>query len=157
MNILFVCTHNRCRSILSEAIANQHSNNNGRINAFSAGSQPSGQVHPLSLKYLDVAGYKTDGLRSQSWDDFDANTIDLVVTVCDSAANESCPLWMGKQLKVHWGLKDPSKIDGDEETLKAAFLNTIKIIESRISKLLTIDFETLDKDQLNSAIKAIID
>jgi len=157
MNILFVCTHNRCRSILSEAIANQHADNNGRIKAYSAGSQPSGQVHPLSLKYLEVAGYKADNLKSQSWDDFDADSIDLVITVCDSAANESCPLWMGKQLKIHWGLEDPSKIEGDDETLKSAFLDTIKIIEKRISKILTIDFETLNKDQFNDAIQSIIE
>ena len=98
MKVLYICTHNRCRSILSEAITNHFSE--GKIMAKSAGSQPVGEVHPLSIKYLQEAGIATDGLRSQSWDEFEAFAPDLVVTVCDSAAGEACPLWFGKSLKV---------------------------------------------------------
>ncbi|MED5488094.1 MAG: arsenate reductase ArsC, partial [Pseudomonadota bacterium] len=112
MKILYICTHNRCRSILCEAITNA---SNGNVEARSAGSQPVGEVHPLSLKYLAERGFSTDGLQSQSWDEFEDYDADLVVTVCDSAAGESCPVYFGKSLKVHWGLEDPSKLEGSEQ------------------------------------------
>ncbi|CCU72168.1 arsenate reductase ArsC [Thalassolituus oleivorans] len=136
MKILYICTHNRCRSILSEAVTNHLSQ--GEIEARSAGSQPSGEVHPLSLKYLAEAGISTTGLKSQSWDEFEDFAPDLVVTVCDSAAGETCPVWFGKSLKVHWGLEDPSKLDGTEEEKAAAFRHTIRLIEERVQALLTI-------------------
>lgn len=101
MKILYICTHNRCRSILSEAITNHFGE--GKIQAQSAGSQPVGEVHPLSIKYLNEAGISTEGLRSQSWHDFEEFEPDIVVTVCDSAAGEACPLWFGQTIKVHWG------------------------------------------------------
>lgn len=134
MKILFVCTHNRCRSILAEAVSRQLGG--ALLEVRSAGSQPAGQVHPLSLKYLAQAGYSTDGLRSQSWDAFEDFAPDLVVTVCDSAAGEACPVWFGKTVKVHWGLKDPSALSGSEEDVKAAFLATIGTLEKRIQSLL---------------------
>jgi len=93
MKILYICTHNRCRSILCEAITNA---SNGNVEARSAGSQPVGEVHPLSLKYLAERGFSTDGLQSQSWDEFEDYDADLVVTVCDSATGESCPVYFGK-------------------------------------------------------------
>ncbi|MDK2776556.1 MAG: arsenate reductase ArsC [Pseudomonadota bacterium] len=136
MKILYICTHNRCRSILSEAVTNHLSQ--GKIEARSAGSQPSGEVHPLSLKYLAEAGISTAGLKSQSWDEFEDFAPDLVVTVCDSAAGETCPVWFGKSLKVHWGLEDPSKLEGTEEEKAAAFRHTIRLIEERVQALLAI-------------------
>ncbi|RBO85833.1 arsenate reductase ArsC [Marinomonas aquiplantarum] len=146
MKILYICTHNRCRSILSEAITNGMAG--GLINAKSAGSQPAGEVHPLSLKYLEQAGYQTTGLISQSWDDFEDFEPDLVITVCDSAAGEACPLYFGKSLKVHWGLSDPSKLEGSEAQQEAAFMATIKAIEERVEQLKTLAQRHLDAEQL---------
>ena len=136
MNILYICTHNRCRSILSEAITRQKAT--GAINAMSAGSQPSGEVHPLSLKYLAETGYNTDNLTSKSWDNLGDFIPDVVITVCDQAAGESCPLWLGNTPKLHWGLTDPSKLDGTDEEKHEAFLATIAEIEQRVDKLIEI-------------------
>ena len=101
-NILYICTHNRCRSILSEAITRQKAL--GIITAQSAGSEPAGQVHPLTLRYLQEAGYNTQQLSSKSWDTLGEFIPDVVITVCDQAAGESCPLWLGTTPKLHWGL-----------------------------------------------------
>ncbi len=145
MKILFICTHNRCRSVLSEAITNHLSD--GSLQAFSAGSQPVGEVHPLTLKYLQEAGISIDGLASKSWDEFESDQPELVVTVCDSAANEACPVWFGNTIKLHWGLSDPSKIAGSEEDVADAFRSTIKIIHNRINALLALDLDALAHDQ----------
>ena len=150
MNILYVCTHNRCRSIICEAITNALGA--GRLSAVSAGSSPAGEVHPLSLRYLNEAGYPTDGLRSQSWDEFDGVPLDLVLTVCDSAAGESCPLWMGSTPKLHWGLADPSKLEGSEEEVAAAFRATIAEVEQRVRDLLALPLEELDAEGLKAAL-----
>ncbi|CAG8999436.1 MAG: Arsenate reductase [Candidatus Celerinatantimonas neptuna] len=133
MKILYICTHNRCRSILSEAITNHLSD--GRLIAKSAGSQPCGQVHPLSLRYLNEAGIATGHLQSQSWDEFEDFAPDIVITVCDSAAKETCPVWFGNALQVHWGLKDPSKLTGSEEEKATAFRQTIEQISQRVQTL----------------------
>jgi arsenate reductase (thioredoxin) len=153
MKILYICTHNRCRSILSEAITNHLSN--GRLVAYSGGSRPAGQVHPLSVKYLQEKGISTDGLKSQSWDDFAAEQPDIVVTVCDSAANEVCPVWFGDTVKVHWGLPDPSKLEGSEEEIRAAFYSVIEIIEQRVQKLLSLNLENLSRDERQSKLANI--
>ncbi|WP_269618680.1 arsenate reductase ArsC [Zhongshania sp. BJYM1] len=153
MKLLFICTHNRCRSILCEAITNHI--NDPRLHAYSAGSQPAGEVHPLSLKYLAARGIPTNNLHSQSWDDFANVDIDLAITVCDSAAGESCPLWLGKASKVHWGLTDPSKLSGSEADIEQAFNDCITAIESRISALLALDFESLNKTDLITALNKI--
>mgnify|MGYP003676474088 FL=1 len=152
MKILYICTHNRCRSILSEAITNQIAGD--VIEAKSAGSQPAGVVHPLSLKYLAQTGYAIDGLQSQSWDDFEDFQPD-VVTVCDSAAGEACPLYFGNSLKVHWGLSDPSKIEGDEVQTEQAFIACIDEIVERVQKLKNIAAQYLDKDALKLELAEI--
>ncbi|MEC9407047.1 MAG: arsenate reductase ArsC [Pseudomonadota bacterium] len=131
MKLLYICTHNRCRSILSEAVTNHRAGE--RITARSAGSQPAGEVHPLSLRYLDEAGYPTAGLRSQSWDVFEDFAPDVVITLCDSAAGEACPVWFGQAIKLHWGLEDPSKLEGDQ--VADAFRETINRIEARVDAL----------------------
>lgn len=136
MKILYICTHNRCRSILCEAITRSRAA--GLIEARSAGSQPAGAVHPLSLKYLAEAGYDTQNLTSQSWDEFEDFAPDLVITVCDSAAGESCPVWFGRTLKVHWGLNDPSKHKGTEAEVAAAFRASIQTIEQRVNALIEL-------------------
>ena len=153
MKILYICTHNRCRSILSEAITNSLSQ--GLIEAKSAGSQPVGEVHPLSLKFLQQEGYSTEGLQSQSWDEFENFEPDLVVTVCDAAAGEACPLYFGKSLKVHWGLSDPSKIEGDALEIETAFLACINEIVERVKKLQDIAAKNLDVDSLKVALSDI--
>ena len=159
MKILYICTHNRCRSILSEAITNQFSVGKdgkvgkvGKIMAKSAGSQPVGEVHPLSIKYLQEAGISTDGLCSQSWVEFEAFAPDLVVTVCDSAAGESCPAWFGKSLKVHWGLADPSKLQGSEELIADAFRATIEQIKQRVKQLVNLEVDVTDKAAFKTAL-----
>lgn len=133
MKILYICTHNRCRSILSEAVTNSIAGD--VIDAKSAGSQPVGEVHPLSLQYLMQTGHSIENLQSESWDDFDSFEPDLVVTVCDSAANETCPVYFGNSLKVHWGLSDPSKVAGDESEIENAFLVCIDEIVKRVHTL----------------------
>lgn len=153
MKILYICTHNRCRSILSEAITNHLGN--GRIIAKSAGSQPAGEVHPLSVKHLSEKGISVENLQSQSWHDFEDFAPDIVITVCDSAAGESCPLWFGSSVKIHWGLNDPSKLSGTEAELAQAFNKTIDEIKQRVEQLLTIDLEPGDKIALKAALEKI--
>ena len=134
MKILYICTHNRCRSILSEAVTNHRAGEH--ITAHSAGSQPAGAVHPLSLRYLDEAGYPIAGLRSQSWDEFEDFAPDVVITLCDSAAGEACPVWFGQAIKLHWGLSDPSKLEPEQAA--DAFRQTIAQIEARVDALTRI-------------------
>lgn len=152
MNILFICTHNRCRSILSEAITNSLSD--GRIYAYSAGSQPADEVHPLTLKYLREKHIPVEGLSSKSWDDMNIFP-DIVITVCDSAANESCPIWLGNANKVHWGLPDPSKLQSSEDETKKAFFSVMDIIEQRVKKLLALPVETMSKETLQAELTAL--
>ena len=136
MKILYVCTHNRCRSILSEAVTRSRAGS--LIDVRSAGSQPVGEVHPLSLKYLQQTGYNIDGLASESWDAYVEWAPDVVITVCDRAAGETCPLYLGSAIKLHWGLQDPSALSGTEEQIEAAFISTIKCIEKRVDQLNTV-------------------
>lgn len=149
MKILYICTHNRCRSILCEAMTNSFDSN---IEARSAGSQPVGEVHPLSLKYLAARGVDTQGLKSQSWDEFEDYNADLVVTVCDSAAGETCPVFFGRSLKVHWGLEDPSKHEGTDQEKADAFNRTIDIIEKRVAALAELAEKQLDNAGLKAAL-----
>lgn len=153
MKILYICTHNRCRSILSEAITNSIAGE--LVDAKSAGSQPAGVVHPLSLQYLEQTGYSIEGLQSQSWDDFESFSPDVVVTVCDSAAGEACPLYFDNSLKLHWGLSDPSKINGDKAQIEQAFLACIDEITQRAHQLKEIAAKDLDKTQLKTALLAV--
>ncbi|MFC3052992.1 arsenate reductase ArsC [Kordiimonas pumila] len=152
MKILYICTHNRCRSILSEAVTNHKSQ--GTIIAKSAGSQPAGEVHPLSIRYLAEAGFPVTGLVSQSWDDHESFDPDVVITVCDSAAGETCPVWFGKAIKLHWGLEDPSKLKGTEQEVKAAFNNAIDVISERVDALRTV--AELDRANWQSALRVLV-
>jgi len=153
MKILYICTHNRCRSILSEAITNHIAGEN--IEAKSAGSQPAGEVHPLSLKYLQQEGFPINGLQSQSWDDFADFHPDLVITVCDSAAGEACPLYFSDSIKVHWGLSDPSKVEGSSREQEQSFLACISEIKTRAKQLNEIAIKKLSKTELKKALTAI--
>ncbi|MGQ8364482.1 arsenate reductase ArsC [Glaciecola sp. 1036] len=155
MKILFICTHNRCRSILSEAITNHIAGD--LIDAKSAGSQPVGEVHPLSIQYLQEANISTQGLQSQSWDEFESFAPDVVVTVCDSAAGEACPVWFGKSIKIHWGLVDPSKIEGSEQQKAEGFRACIAQIKQRAIKLKKIAEQSLSHEELKRALLELVD
>jgi len=135
MNVLFLCTHNSARSILAEAALNHIGK--GRFHAYSAGSSPreNQQPNPLALAVLQEAGYSIAGLRSKSWDEFakpGAVQMDLIVTVCDNAAGEVCPIWPGHPATAHWGYADPSEVQGSEEERKQAFRSTLEAISQRI-------------------------
>ena len=133
VEILFVCTHNRCRSILGEVLANE--NYNGFFRAYSAGSQPAGEIHPLTLHYLKARSLPTEGLQSQSWDEFDDHDFDWVITVCDSAAAEPCPLWMTEANRLHWSMRDPSKQEGDDKAVEGAFFEVMDALDQKLLEL----------------------
>ncbi|PBJ27829.1 Low molecular weight protein-tyrosine-phosphatase YwlE [Pseudomonas sp. ACN8] len=153
MRVLFMCTANSCRSILSEAMFN-HLAPEG-FEAISAGSFPKGQVLPRSLSTLQEAGIAIDGLSSKGNEAFEANPPDIVITVCDKAAGEACPVYFGPALKAHWGLEDPSDIQGDEAMVSAAFHSTLARIETRCRALLDLPFAQLDRDALKRELDRI--
>ncbi|WP_394558585.1 arsenate reductase ArsC [Aquipseudomonas alcaligenes] len=153
MRVLFMCTANSCRSILSEAMFN-HLAPEG-FEAVSAGSFPKGQVLPRSLTTLQQAGISIEGLSSKGNDAFADNPPDIVITVCDKAAGEACPVYFGPVLKAHWGLEDPSEVRGDENAVDAAFRNTLARIEQRCRAFLTLPFERLDRAELQQALNDI--
>lgn len=153
MKVLFMCTHNRCRSILSEAVFN-HLAPDG-FEAVSAGSHPSGEVSPLTLNTLKRAGITTEGLYSKSSDVFADAPPDVVITVCDRAAGEACPVYFGHALKAHWGLEDPSALEASEADIQQAFEKTLRIIEQRVQAFLALPFDRLNRDELRSAVNAL--
>lgn len=142
--VLFLCTGNSARSILAEALLNHFGE--GRFRAVSAGSQPKGQPHPMALQVLRDSGLPTDGLRSKSWHEFagpDAAAIDLVITVCDNAAGESCPVWPGRPTAAHWGIEDPAAVEGEGQ--RAAFETAMMYLRKRIDLLLALPDEAIDE------------
>ncbi|CAN7430643.1 MULTISPECIES: arsenate reductase ArsC [Pseudomonas] len=153
MRVLFMCTANSCRSILSEAMFN-HLAPDG-FEAVSSGSFPKGQVLPRSLATLQQAGICIDGLSSKGNDAFEGNLPDIVITVCDKAAGESCPVYFGQAVKAHWGLEDPSDVVGDEAAVDAAFRATLARIEQRCKAFLALPFNTLGRDELKRELDRI--
>jgi len=153
MRVLFMCTANSCRSILSEALFNHLAP--AGFQAVSSGSFPKGQVLPRSLSTLRQAGISTEGLSSKGNDAFEGNPPDIVITVCDKAAGEACPVYFGPALKSHWGLQDPSDVVGDEAAVEAAFHATLARIESRCRAFFTLPFDSLDRDQLKLELDRI--
>lgn len=156
LTILVLCTGNSARSILAEALINATAN--GRLRAVSAGSQPRGEVHPAALALLREKGLSTTGLRSKSWDEFagsQAVAIDIVITVCDSAAKESCPIWPGHPLTAHWGIPDPAAIQGDDAATRAPFEVAYERLQRRIDALLALPFETLNQAELKTHLARI--
>lgn len=154
MNILVLCTGNSARSILLESILTHRSD--GRIKAWSAGSKPAGQVHPQSLILLEQMGFPTDGLTSQSWDDYaapDAPVMDAVITVCGSAAEEECPYWPGAPVRAHWGVEDPAAAPADDQP--AAFDEAYQRLGARTRALLALPFEEMDQSRLQTALNEI--
>ncbi len=156
MNILVLCTGNSARSILLETILNTHGAPD--IHAYSAGSQPAGQVHPASLKLLNAMGYDTKSLRSKSWDEFadpNAPSMDAVITVCGSAAGETCPMWPGTPLRAHWGIEDPAK--APQADWDAAFSHSYGLLKAKADAFLSLPVATLDRDALQAHLKAVAD
>jgi len=153
MRVLFMCTANSCRSILSEAMFN-HLAPTG-FAAVSAGSFPKGQVLPRSLATLQQAGISIAGLSSKGNEAFADNPPDIVITVCDKAAGEACPLYFGPALKAHWGLEDPSDVVGDEAAMDAAFRATLARIEQRCKAFLALPFDNLSRDELKHELDRI--
>ena len=143
MNILFLCTGNSCRSVLSEATFNHLAS--AGLRAISAGSQPAGKLHPRAVSLLHSKGISTEGYYSKSWDDLPV-TPDIVVTVCSSAACETCPAYLGPVLRTHWGVDDPGHVVGTDEEINTAFERTYRIIRARIEAFLALPLEELRKD-----------
>ena len=154
-NVLFLCTGNSARSILAESLLNHWGR--GRFRGFSAGSFPKGQVHPLAIELLEWTRLPTEGLRSKSWDEFataDAPPIDFVITVCDNAAGETCPIWPGNPITAHWGVADPAAVEGDAER-GAAFRRALTELEARIKLLVNVPVESLDRMAVQQTVRGI--
>jgi arsenate reductase len=156
MNILVLCTGNSARSIVGEVILNRLGA--GRVTAFSAGSQPKGAVHPGALRLLAARGIDGSGLHSKSWNTFtgpDAPEVDLVITVCGSAAGEACPIFPGTPLRAHWGLPDPAAVTGEETQVDAAFAQTWDWLTMRAEALFALPFETMERNALQARLAEI--
>lgn len=156
MNILVLCTANSARSLLGEAILNRFGA--GRIRAYSAGSHPRGSPNPVAIELLAELGYQTGGLRSKSWDEFavpGAPVMDIVITVCDAAAGESCPLWPGSPVRAHWGIPDPAGVAGGIEAERAAFRTAYDRLKARAEALFALPIETMTTAALKAELARI--
>ncbi len=144
-NVLILCTGNSARSIMTEAVFNKIGE--GRFKAYSAGSHPAGAVHPLAIEQIQALNYPIEGLRSKSWDEFatpDAPIMDFVITVCDKAAGEVCPVWPGRPITAYWGFEDPAAVQGTEEEQRRAFQNVLSYIMARVRFFLVLPLASLD-------------
>lgn len=153
MNILFLCTGNSCRSILAEATFNALAPEG--MKAMSAGSKPTGEVHPRSIALLKREGISTDGYHSKSWENLPA-TPDIVITVCGNAAGETCPAYLGNVMRAHWGVEDPAKATGTEAEVDASFQKAYSILRRRIESFLAIDFKNIsDRSEMKRQLDLI--
>jgi arsenate reductase (thioredoxin) len=155
-NVLFLCTHNSARSVLAESILNR--SGAGRFQAFSAGSQPRGQINPYAIDLLKNLSYDVTGLRSKSWDEFaaaGAPQMDFVFTVCDNAAHEVCPLWPGQPMTAHWGVPDPSTAEGTEAEKRVAFANAYRMLQRRIDVFTSLPMKSLERLAIQKKIEEI--
>ncbi len=153
-NVLFLCTGNSARSILGEAVLNTIGE--GRFRAYSAGSHPKGQVHPMALSVLGDMGFETSGFASKSWDAFSAGgspEFDFIFTVCDNAAGETCPVWLGHPITAHWGIEDPAAVEGDGQ--REAFLEALRCLSERIERFVALPIEDLDQMALKRKLADI--
>jgi arsenate reductase (thioredoxin) len=155
-NVLFICTGNSARSIMAEAVLNRAGQ--GRFRAFSAGSQPRGQIHPYALDLLRRLHYDVSGLRSKSWTEFtgqDGPKLDFAFTLCDDAAAETCPAWPGQPMTAHWGLPDPAAKIGTEAEMSYAFADTMRMLTNRINIFVSLPLKSLDALSLRKQLDAI--
>lgn len=155
-NVLFLCTGNSARSILAEALLNRMGE--GQFHAFSAGSDPKGEVNPHALALLERLDFPTAGLRSKSWDEFaspDKPQLDFIFTVCDNAANEVCPVWPGQPMTAHWGIPDPAAVRGSEKEIDAAFKGAFLALQRRIGLLCALPIRSLDRMSLRKKLDDI--
>ena len=153
MNILILCTGNSARSIIGEALVSATDG----LNGYSAGSTPKGEPHPMALNVLKAHGHDVSGFRSKSWDEFggaDAPKMDVIITVCDNAAGESCPYWPGHPVTIHWGLPDPANVE-EMNFQRAAFEDTYATLATRIKKLAALDLASMSDAEQKAAIQAI--
>jgi arsenate reductase len=156
LNVLFLCTHNSARSIIAECVMNRLGGD--RFKGYSAGSQPKGEVHPYALDLLRQLNYDVSGLHSKSWEEFsgpDAPKLDFVFTVCDNAANEVCPVWPGQPMTAHWGLPDPSAVEGTESERRYAFADTHRMLYQRIGIFVNLPLASLDTLSLQKQLDDI--
>lgn len=145
-NVLFLCTGNSARSIMAEALLNTAGR--GRFMTYSAGSFPSGKVNPFALEQIEAIGYPLKNLRSKSWDEFagaDAPHMDIVITVCDNAAGEVCPVWPGQPVTAHWGFRDPAAVKGSDDEIRHAFASVCREIKTRLDLFMSLPIEKLEK------------
>jgi arsenate reductase (thioredoxin) len=155
-NVLFLCTGNSARSILAESLLNTLGH--GKFRAFSAGSFPKGQVHPMAIELLKRMNLPAENLRSKSWDEFatpGAPPVDLIFTVCDNAAGEVCPIWPGKPMTAHWGIADPAAVEGSDTEKAFAFRKAFKELETRIKLLTNLSIDSLDRMTLQAKLSEI--
>jgi arsenate reductase len=153
LNVFVICTGNSCRSVMGEALFNHLGQ--GRIKAFSAGSRPIGRINAGALATLKRHGLPTDGYKSQSWTEFEGQPMDIVITVCDNAAGETCPVYLTKAVRAHWGVADPGHVEGTEAEIIAAFEQTFATLALRIKKMLELPLETMPREQLAAELDAI--
>ena len=155
-NVLFLCTGNSARSILAESLLNQLGK--GRFRAYSAGSHPAGRVSPFALELLEKNHFPTGELRSKPWDEFaqpDSPQLDFVITVCDKAAGEVCPVWPGQPMSAHWGIPDPVAVEGGDDVKRHAFVEAMNQMQRRICMFVSLPFATLDRIKLQQAVQLI--
>jgi arsenate reductase (thioredoxin) len=155
-NVLFLCTHNSARSIMAESILRHVGKE--RFNAYSAGSYPVGKVNPLALEFLAANHMATEGLRSKSWSEFaqpDSPPLDFVITVCDNAAGEVCPVWPGQPVTAHWGVPDPAAVEGSDEAKRKAFSDACHLLAMRIRLLTSLPISKLDRMSLQNKLREI--
>ena len=153
LNVFVICTGNSCRSVMGEALFNHLGQ--GRIQAFSAGSHPIGRINEGALATLKRHGLPTEGYKSQSWEEFEDQPMDIVITVCDNAAGETCPVYLTKAVRAHWGVSDPGHAEGSEEEKIAAFEQTFATLEFLIEKMLELPLETMPPEALTAELNAI--
>ncbi|HXF79399.1 MAG TPA: arsenate reductase ArsC [Usitatibacter sp.] len=155
-NVLFLCTGNSARSILAEAMLNHLGK--GRFRAYSAGSHPAGKVNPFATELLEAAHLPTEGLRSKAWDEFakpGAPPMDIILTVCDNAAGEACPVWPGKPVTAHWGVADPAAAQGSDGEKRAAFRAAANVLRHRIELLASLPLAKLDELSIQSKLREL--
>lgn len=153
LNVLVICTGNSCRSVMTEALINDLGQ--GRLIAYSAGSHPIGRINTGALATLKRHGLPIEGYQSQSWDEFENHQIDIAITVCDSAAGETCPVYLNSAVRAHWGVFDPGHVEGTEEEVIAAFEQTFAILKFRVEQFVNLPLESIEQDELQIRLNEI--